>query len=105
MTLPKYLHYYSTILNVKAKEMYDDNDLYLVDHEQSSGASKAMLLFLHKQNVDIILSEIHKDSEFCETNEISQIFQLVHLTKKLVLLLVTTYINSGINKKSLQNLG
>ena len=80
MTLPKYLHYYSTILNVKAKEMYDDNDLYLVDHEQSSGASKAMLLFLHKQNVDIILSEIHKDSEFCETNEISQIFQLVHLT-------------------------
>ena len=49
--------------------MYDDNDLYLVDHEQSSGASKAMLLFfLHKQNVDIILSEIHKDSEFCETD-------------------------------------
>ena len=85
MTLPKYLHYYSTILNVKAKEMYDDNDLYLVDHEQSSGASKAMLLFLHKQNVDIILSEIHKDSEFCETDGVSQICQLVYHTKNYLL--------------------
>ena len=36
----------------------------MIDHEQSSGAGKAMLLFLHKQNVDIILSEIHKDSDF-----------------------------------------
>ena len=58
--------------------MYDDNDLYLVDHEQSSGASKAMLLFLHKQNVDIILQEIHKDSDFGETS-ISTYVRQVHM--------------------------